>query len=82
MQTVRVLRDRASGGVPVSGQSGNRPGNARAVTRIGFGAVGDVALLDVFGRSADLTSCIVKQRLALSVRTKPIRGSRCRSCPA
>src|SRR5260370_25296766 len=66
IQTVRVLRDRASGGVPAIVQSSNRLSDARAVARIGLGAVGDVAFLDVFGRSADLASRILEQCLALS----------------
>src|ERR1700682_3252544 len=42
----------------------NRLSNACTVGRIGFGAIGDVALLDVFGSSADLAGRILEQSLA------------------
>src|SRR6266850_8134712 len=40
--------------------------DASAVGRVGLGAVGDMTLLNVLGRTADLASRIVEQRLTLS----------------
>jgi hypothetical protein len=47
-------------------EAGNRLSNACTVGRVGFGAIGDVPLLDVFGSSADLAGGIIEQSLALS----------------
>jgi hypothetical protein len=43
-----------------------RLGNAGAVGRIGFGAVGDMPLLDMLRRRAELTGRVFEQRLLLS----------------
>jgi hypothetical protein len=43
-----------------------RLGNASAVGGVSFGAVGDMPLLDMPRRSADLTGCVVEQCLLLS----------------
>src|SRR5216684_5840628 len=47
-------------------KAGNRLSNPGAVGGIGLGAIGDVPLLNVFGRCADLSRRVVEQRLALS----------------
>jgi hypothetical protein len=48
-------------------EAGNRLGNADAIGRICLGAVGDVALLDVLCRPADLAGRAVEQSLQLGV---------------
>src|SRR5260370_6232935 len=52
-------------------KAGNRLSNPRAVGGIGLGAIGDVPLLNVFGRCADLSRRVVEQRLALSGVHRP-----------
>ncbi len=51
---------------PDSCEAHQGSGDAGAVFRIGLRAVGDVAFLDVHGRSADGAGGVVEQRLALS----------------
>ena len=52
-------------------KAGNRLSNPGAVGGIGLGAIGDVPLLNVFGRCADLSRRVVEQRLALSRVHRP-----------
>src|SRR3984957_8457580 len=47
-------------------QADNGLSHACSISRIGFGAIGDVPLLDVFGGCADLAGGVVEQGLALS----------------
>src|ERR1700679_896918 len=48
------------------GKTGQCPSNACTIGRIGFGAIGDVALLNGLGGRPYLAGCIFEQRLALS----------------
>jgi hypothetical protein len=53
----------ACGNLPI--QAGNCLSNTCTISRIRFAAIGDVALLNVFGSGSDLPGGIVEQHLAL-----------------